>query len=236
MGLQTGLLTGFSSWLKTRDGKHHTQKLPWAYICHQDGFHRGTPEASFRAQNTLDFCQKYRSCPHSITSNWSLPLVNCFLSTIWICPVLAKLSTALTPALISLLPLSQHPVCLESHMTSICLLCQSNLSKICSDHSPDQHFAIFPNSHGREFSNCQTSQSDIPGPTSRESYLRQDGVIAPRIYIFNELVRWFRCVRTLPSSLNCSLSSGISWPSLLPLTSANAPMSPLNYPSLSMSG
>lgn len=166
----------------------------------------------------------------------SLPLVNCFLSMIWICPVLAKLSTALTPALISLLPLSQHPVCLESHMTSICLLCQSNLSKICSDHSPDQHFAIFPNSHGREFSNCQTSQSDIPGPTSRESYLRQDGVIAPRIYIFNKLVRWFRCVRTLPSSLNCSLSSGISWPSLLPLTSANAPMSPLNYPSLSMSG
>lgn len=102
MGLQTGLLTGFSSWLKTRDGKHHTQKLPWVYICHQDGFHRSALDASFWAQNTLDFCQKYSSCPHSITSNWSLPLVNCFLSTIWICPVLAKLSTALTPALISL--------------------------------------------------------------------------------------------------------------------------------------
>lgn len=39
-------------------------------------------------------------------------------------------------------PLSQHPVCLESHTTFIYLLCQSDLSKICSDHSPDQHFAM----------------------------------------------------------------------------------------------
>ena len=86
--------------------------------------------------------------------------------------------------------LSQHPVCPESHVTATYLHCQHNPSTVYPGHGTHQ-LCIFqcPNSHRRGFANCQRAESEILGPTSRESYLTEEGGVGSRNPPCNKFIR-----------------------------------------------
>lgn len=136
------------------------------YTCHQDGFHNS---ASYWTQSALDFCHRYRSCSHP------LHLTDLYIPSILPCkyrldlPLLTHRTAASVPSLISLL--NYHSILNFTSFSSVSIVRITFLTSTLTMALTSFPFSSAPNSHRREFSNYPTSQSDVPGPTSKSLFV-----------------------------------------------------------------